>query len=87
SHASHPTVDIDRGHVGLDHSSDSAATVNGNWIFEQWDSGLWSGESSYQLFCVGKHEYVRRRMDEKYSAECICPTMKPVDGSLIEEKG
>ena len=58
-----------------------------NWIVEQWDSALWSGESSYQLFCVGKHGYVGRMMGEKYSAECIFPTMKPAGGSLIEGKG
>ena len=53
------------------------------WTIEQWNSVLWSDESSFQLFCGAKRAYVRKRLVEKYSPQCIFPTMKHEGGSLV----
>ena len=54
-----------------------------NWTIEQWNSVLWADESSFQLFCGAKRAYVRRRVGEKYSRQCIVPTVKHGGGSLM----
>ena len=54
-----------------------------DWTIEQWNSVLWSDESSFQLFCGAKRAYVRRRVGEKYSPQCIVPTVKHGGGSLM----
>ena len=53
-----------------------------NWTVQQWDTVLWSDESVFQLFCWAKLAIVRRRVDERYSPQCIVPTAQHGGGSL-----
>ena len=54
-----------------------------NWTVQQWDTELWSDESAFQLFCGAQQATVRRRVDERYSLQCIVPTVKNGGGSLV----
>ena len=54
-----------------------------NWTVQQWETGLWSEESAFLLFCGAKQAIVRRRVDERYSPQCIVPTIKHGGGSLM----
>ena len=53
-----------------------------NWTVQQWETELWSEESAFLLFCGAKQAIVRRRVDERYSPQCIVPTIKHGGGSL-----
>ena len=59
------------------------ARRHNNWTVQQWDTELWSEESAFQLFCGAKQAIVRRRVDERYSPQCIVPTVKHGGGSLM----
>ena len=54
-----------------------------DWTVEQWNNVLWSDESSFQLFCGAKRAFVRRRKGERFSPQCIVPTVKHGGASLM----
>ena len=59
------------------------ARTHRNWTVEQWDEVLWSDESCFQLFCGAKRAFVRRRVGERFSPQCVVPTVKHGGGSLM----
>ena len=54
-----------------------------NWTVRQWDTELWSDKSAFQLFCGAKQAIARRWVYERYSLQCIVPTIKHGGGSLM----
>lgn len=47
-----------------------------SWTTEQWQQVLWSDESPFQIFGSKRAAYCRRKVGEKFKAECIMPTVK-----------
>ena len=49
----------------------------------QWDSVLWSDESTFQIFCGVERAFVCRSVGERYRLQCVIPTVKHEGGSLM----
>ena len=54
-----------------------------NWTMEQWHNVLWTDESKFKLFGSHRRVYVRRRTNERYSEDCLFPTVKHGGGSVM----
>lgn len=54
-----------------------------NWTIEQWKNVLWTDESKFELFGSHRRQYCRRKVNERYQANCITPTVKHGGGSVM----
>ena len=51
---------------------------------QQWDTVLWTDESTFQHFSGAKRAFMRRRFVERYNPQCIVPPpVKRGGGSLV----
>jgi hypothetical protein len=58
------------------------ALAHRDWTLEQWHKVIFSDESPFQVFQSGGKVYVRRAPGERFSDECITPTVKHGGGSI-----
>lgn len=54
-----------------------------NWSSEDWCQVLWSDESKFEVFGSRRRVFVRRSTGERFSDQCIIPTMKHGGGSVM----
>lgn len=54
-----------------------------NWTTEDWKKVLWSVESKFQVFGSNRRIFVRRSVEEKMLPQCVVPTVKHEDGSVM----
>ena len=54
-----------------------------DWTIAQWKNVLWSDESKFELFGTSRRQYVRRDNNERFSPNCIAPTVKHGEGSVM----
>ena len=59
------------------------AVEHSDWTQNDWDSILWSDESSFEVFQGGSRTYVRRRVGESIQPSCVVPTVKFGGGHLM----
>ena len=53
------------------------------WTVDDWKRVLWSDESKFNLFHSDGRTYVRRRVSEEFSDNCVVPTIKHGGGSVM----
>lgn len=53
------------------------------WTVPEWNNVLWSDKSSFEIFNSKNRVFVRRRPGERYSQECLAPTVKFGGGKLM----
>jgi hypothetical protein len=58
------------------------AKAHADWTSEMWRRVIFSDESPFQVFQDGGKIYVRRQPGERFSEECILPTVKHGGGSI-----
>lgn len=54
-----------------------------NWTVDQWKRVLWTDESKFEIFGSRRRVYVRRRIGERLTPECIVPTVKHGGGAVM----
>ena len=54
-----------------------------NWSIEQWKQVLWTDESKFEIFGRKRRMYCRRIFDERDALQCVKPTVKCGDGSVM----
>lgn len=54
-----------------------------DWTNEQWSKVLFTDESQFMLFGNNRRTYVRRFSGERYSKNCLVPTIKHGTGSIM----
>lgn len=54
-----------------------------NWSISQWKRMLWSDESKFEVFGGHRRVFVRRPTGERALGECIVPTVKHGNGSVM----
>lgn len=59
------------------------ATLHRNWSKEDWGNVFWSDESKFELFGTKRRIFVRRKTNEKFSFDCVVPTIKHGGGSVL----
>lgn len=53
------------------------------WTIAEWKKVLWSDESKFEIFGNKRKIYVRRKVNERFSKNCIVPTVKHGGGSVM----
>ena len=53
------------------------------WVEDDWSRVLWSDESTFELWRTKGRVWVRRRPGERFSEECIVPTVKNGGGKIM----
>lgn len=54
-----------------------------HWTEDQWRKVLWTDESKFELFGSKRRVFVRRLPNERFSKNCLTPTMKHGGGSIM----
>ena len=54
-----------------------------NWTMDEWKQVLWTDESKFEVFGNKRRVYVRRSAKEKMLNQCLVPTVKHGEGSVI----
>lgn len=73
-----PLLRLQNRHARLDF-----ARQHQHWSTNDWEKVLWSDESSFEVFNSAKRVFVRRRTNERYSRNCVVPTVKGGGGKLM----
>ena len=59
------------------------AKKHDQWTLDRWKSGLWSDESTFEIFGSNCHVFVRRRVGERMISACVVPTVKHGGGVMV----
>ena len=54
-----------------------------HWTSREWEKVLWSDESKFEIFGTKRRVFVRRTAKERYSPECLVPSVKHGGGSVM----
>ena len=54
-----------------------------DWTIAEGQNVLWSDESKFELLGTSRRQYVRRNNNERFSPNCIAPTVKHGEGSVM----